>query len=78
MAHRKLENCPKSAPFWLHDRVLGRMGPAVVVTSTQERNVLRRQSFTVVAALLAKNLLLKCLLGVLQVVVATPQTKKME
>ena len=45
MARRKLENCPKSAPFWLQDRVLGRMGPAVVVTSTQERNVLRRQSF---------------------------------
>ena len=45
MARRKLETCPKSAPFWLHDRVLGRMGSAVVVTSTQERNVLRRQSF---------------------------------
>jgi len=28
-----------------HDRVLGGMGPAAVVTSTQERNVFRRWSF---------------------------------
>jgi len=50
----------------------GENGTSAVVTSTQEQNVLRRHShFTVVAVLLEKNLLLKCLRGALQAVAAT-------
>ena len=77
MANRKRENHHKLAPFCFTAEFWGEWVQRQLWRLPRNEICFAASHFTVVAVLLVKNSQLKCLRGVLQAVVATPQTWKL-